>query len=682
MRITYLKIENFGPFVKEYIELEDKDIIGIIAEWLANPGKSNRSGKSFLIEAIWYCLTGKSRADKEVELIHAGADAMLVELGLVNRKKEKFKIRRGRTLKGEGLLEADWVTKKKEAQEEINKLIGSTPDEFELTNFFQQGDINKFMDLKPAEKKEYLMDWLKNNHWSVLATKASKDLSDKEKELADAKSKLDALSSEIEDKEQLEKNVKRIKKEIKQQNEKLAELIVKRDKLKKSQAVDVDDVKKLKEEKADIEAELEKAKRAKEKVKSISENIKFAGIAIHKLEKKKRNFKSGSIKKLSESRAKCMKDIERIQELIDTAEEHFCGTCPILNEGCDRIKKDPAKVKGWKRELSELETRLNKINSDIEDAESASEVEDTIKQAQDELSHLQTKLEAAQTLQGDLKRLTAKYEAVRGKIAKALDPELRAKLQKYNDKISQLQSGLDDANNNLGQYQSKIERLNKLQAKVEGLRETISSLERQVGDLRYLVVMFGKNGIPSQEIENAFSEIADEINFVLDQLGTSMQVEFKADRELGQWEDACHECGFRYPKGYKSKQCKECGADRLKKRKDELNLAVNDNGKEQNFKLESGGGKTFVSIAVRIALSRLKQRQNGSEFNVLFLDEIDSALDDVARENVMKLITTTLVRKFGIEQVFWVSHSKKISESVPHTLKVIRHKDYAKTKWV
>src|SRR5690606_31366367 len=127
--------------------------------------------------------------------------------------------------------------------------------------------------------------------------------------------------------------------------------------------------------------------------------------------------------------------------------------------------------------------------------------------------------------------------------------------------------------------------------------------------LRYCAFMSGKGGIPSQEIENAFDEIEDETNFVLQKFGTNLAVQFNPDRELKTWEDSCLACGQVFPNGQKSRECSSCGTERQRKRKDELTIKVLENGEEQNFAMESGGGKTLVSFSNRLALSRLVQRQ-------------------------------------------------------------------------
>ena len=117
--------------------------------------------------------------------------------------------------------------------------------------------------------------------------------------------------------------------------------------------------------------------------------------------------------------------------------------------------------------------------------------------------------------------------------------------------------------------------------------------------------MFGKNGIASQEIENAFTEIESDINFLLKKI-TTFEVSFNADKELGKWESEFVGCSWTYPQGTRKTKCDECNEPRKKKRKDELHLTILEHGYESDFELDRGGGMTFISFAVRIALTLLK----------------------------------------------------------------------------
>ena len=116
---------------------------------------------------------------------------------------------------------------------------------------------------------------------------------------------------------------------------------------------------------------------------------------------------------------------------------------------------------------------------------------------------------------------------------------------------------------------------------------------------------------------------------------------------------------------------------RMKQRKDEISLKIIENGVEADFDGDSGGGKTILSYAIRIALTMLKRRQNKTRLNMLFLDEVDSALDAHLAASVIDSITKTLTKKLGYDQILLVSHKEEIKNAVPHILKVTRHPEYS-----
>ena len=96
----------------------------------------------------------------------------------------------------------------------------------------------------------------------------------------------------------------------------------------------------------------------------------------------------------------------------------------------------------------------------------------------------------------------------------------------------------------------------------------------------------------------------------------------------------------------------------------------------------SGGLKTITSLCVRTALTMLLKRQNGTNLNTLFLDEIDSALDESNKEKIKKIVSQVFIKKLGFKQIFWISHDKTISDSVPHTILVKGYEDHSELVWM
>ena len=683
MKIAYLKMTNFMLYKKFKKNFGDKDVVGIICEYKTNKNKSNRGGKTTIMEAIKYALHGNTRAKQEVKLIHKGEQFMEVEVGLIDDDGKTYKIRRGRDHKNKGLLECDWVDKKAEAQKAIDELIGCNGKEFELINYFKQSDINKFMLLPANEKKDHLMKWLDNTHWNKLHKAVDIDLKEKVKELAKKKTKKETIEEGLENQDELEKKIRKTKKKIKKEQEALEPLKKKKARLeKKNKSEDeIDDMEsrreELQEQMDELEDKIEETKKGKGIFKALKKTIKDG-----KKELKKSPYSKEEFRQTMTASGEASHERDELKKKIKMVQKEFCGVCPVLNEGCDRIEAKPGDIKKWKRKVKELDKVCQASDDRLEELEDSRQLEDAVKQAQNEAKLLEKTLDACVGDPKKLEGLQAEYGSLKASLKEAKSASLSSKIDKVNQAIKKVESGLDGLNQKLGQYKSRIRQIGKSEGRISKINKSIKRLEREIEDLKYLALMFGKNGIPSQEIENAFDEIESDINFILGKMGTTFEVSFNADKETTSWESECVSCGWSYPKSTRKKECAECGEPRRKKRKDELHLTVLEHGFESDFEMDSGGGHTFISLAVRIALTLLKKRQTGSQLDVLFFDEIDSALDDDARENIMKLVTWILVKMLGFKQIFWVSHNKTIKESVPHTLKVNRYEKEAKAKWI
>jgi hypothetical protein len=184
--------------------------------------------------------------------------------------------------------------------------------------------------------------------------------------------------------------------------------------------------------------------------------------------------------------------------------------------------------------------------------------------------------------------------------------------------------------------------------------------------------MFGKDGIPSIQTENSFQEIEGDANSVLSELMCGLKIEFSAIRETQQWEDSCFVCGAPYAASEKS--CKKCNLGyKRKKRRDELSIKVFEGDFEENFELDSGGGKTLISTAIRIALSRLLQRRLKNRCECLFLDEVLGSLDRANRAYFSAMLTK-LLPLMGFKQIFIITHTDITEGGVKNKLTITRKK--------
>lgn len=195
--------------------------------------------------------------------------------------------------------------------------------------------------------------------------------------------------------------------------------------------------------------------------------------------------------------------------------------------------------------------------------------------------------------------------------------------------------------------------------------------------------MFGKRGIPNNQIEGAYAEVEADANYILkSKFKTDIQIEFRSYKELQEKETICSGCGFVFPKGYRKTECEECGTVRGKKRRDELNLKMFVGTNEADFDSDSGAGKVMVSLAIRIALIRMLRRRAGIGCSLLFFDEIFAPLDAVNRRNTMNLIFDTLQNEFDFNMIFCISHHEDVSRSIQKNILVTKYNKFSKFEWM
>ena len=668
MIIRSIKIKNFLSFRDYYKEFSDS-VISIIGD--------NLSGKTALVEAIDYALTGSIRCSKEVDAIHHNEESMLVEL-VISDNDELYTIRRGRDINNKGLLEFNNFTKVKEAQAEIYKLIGMNNDEFKMTSFFNADNAALFMSLPSADKKKYLMKWLNNNHWDKLFECAKDDL----KNLKDKNNKLlgkvSALKSSIREYNITEQEFNELNILLGVQKDKLEELNSKYLKTydnanKLKYRIDKSEFKanSYKETIEEHKHELNRISTSTKKIKEYYEKIEKLSAIIGSKSRTKIEEKLENYNRIKLDLKIRIKEEEATFRVLNNND--YTGVCPVLNKPCGLITPDIKKIDKSMKKIKSLKSAYSKnddaiiLNSNLIDKFKEREI------LRDKLEELKKVKENIDSIKNKITNLNSRYDKELINVSEIQDKlsnlviskkELKAKIDVLNSKIKVNE-------NKVTVYKSILNNNKTIENKIDNIVEEIASLEAEIHHTAYLVNAFGKTGIPSFEIENSFSEIEDEINICMNELDDNITVEFSPDRQLSKKETKCI-CGFVYPKGYSKKHCKECGTVRKYARKDELSLKIVENDEIIEYSQLSGGGKMLTAFAVRIALMRLLHRRYNCKLNTLFFDEIDGKLDPDHIRRLTNFVKNVLINKFGYSQIFWISHNNMLKENAETTLKVIK----------
>jgi len=108
-------------------------------------------------------------------------------------------------------------------------------------------------------------------------------------------------------------------------------------------------------------------------------------------------------------------------------------------------------------------------------------------------------------------------------------------------------------------------------------------------------------------------------------------------------------------------------------------LTVNDGEIVLNYSSLSSGYKSRLDLVIALALNSAIKLLTGIEINVLFLDEILSAVDSVGIESISKLLNK-IKHRFPEKIIFVVSHNQILKE-VSDTLTITRQNDASKLKW-
>lgn len=634
---------------------------------------------SLIPESIKYNLIGVTRAKRNISMIHHGEDHMFVEVVYISTDGTEYVIKRGVDHKSNSVLELDWIEKVSDSQEAIGELFGIHKSDFESTSFFNQSDINGFMDLPPAEKSRYLMESMNLTHWADKHKLVMADIKNYSAKLSENEAVKKALEASLEDTDDLNMvesdivdKVDKLNTKMEKTDKEISELSAARNEILNHKKV-------LLIKRGELVKKVRKSELAEQELETWqkqSERIKLANT-----KNREKLIKLPTLSDISVTLAKDKAERKTLMKRLDIAKNNK-GVCPLLDTPCSEITFSVDVIDELRKEIVKIENNIKHSYDVIKKQDEQEEIKSEIDNNKLKLGRLNDKIanyESNSTLtkdKADLETVITTLKAGDGvedlelkiyDLINSIKPDLRSDIKAYEQKLGGIKQRLIQA-------KDALSRINKV-------AENNKKLKIILSDLKFIATMFSKNGIALNEIENVFSTIEDECNMILKELDYGPTIVFSPDKELTKWEPICN-CGFKFPKGYRSSECEECGDIRYKQRKEEVSLRILEDGIEKDFSMDSGGGKLIIAFVVRIALTMYKRRQNKCKLNVLFLDEIDSALDTHLASAVTNAITRLLTKKLGFDQIFMISHKDEIKYSVPHILKVVRFDTYSRAKFI
>tara|TARA_R100000008_G_scaffold7154_1_gene3897 strand:+ start:2750 stop:4567 length:1818 start_codon:yes stop_codon:yes gene_type:complete len=193
-------------------------------------------------------------------------------------------------------------------------------------------------------------------------------------------------------------------------------------------------------------------------------------------------------------------------------------------------------------------------------------------------------------------------EAVDGKQIQKRIMELREKITTARETLQEVV----DENERRERHNTRIgiigEQTDEFQRELDNLELKLESSEDKLAILETLKKAFSTNGLLAYKIESLVKEL-----------------EILTNEYLAEFSDGRFSINFVVEN-------------------DKLNVDVTDNGKVIDILALSSGELARVNIATLVAIRKLMTSISRSQINVLFLDEVNQALDEVGKEKVVEVL--------------------------------------------
>jgi len=249
-------------------------------------------------------------------------------------------------------------------------------------------------------------------------------------------------------------------------------------------------------------------------------------------------------------------------------------------------------------QLEKHETKFAKINEELQEQEQLTDTigkeneihkqaKRNIKQREDLYRSIDIELPEqainAEEIQKQIAELRGKIATVRSSLQEVIDENTRR--ERHNTRIGIIQEQTEQFESDLSKSESRLQ-----------------SAENKLAVLETLKKAFSTNGLLAYKIESLVKEL-----------------EILTNEYLAEFSDGRFAINFVVEN-------------------DKLNVEVSDNGNIIDILALSSGELARVNIATLVSIRKLMTSISRSQINVLFLDEVNQALDEVGKEKVVEVL--------------------------------------------
>lgn len=626
MNVAGITLHNWMRFRGRWTFKLGPTAYAVVAEEEGNPERSNWIGKTSLLEAVKFVLTGKHRHKLADDWITDDELEGGVELHFDDGGPSAIRTR----VRGSSTQLTVGEAKGDEAQQLIRERMGMSEEDWFVTCYLEQKNMARFVRDSPAERYRTVSRWIgadKLGEAQAYAAQQLRELLGKEAaieaELQAAKGSAamlladwggdvyaaqDWMSGQWAECSELEARLK------------VARLMASE----------------LREQEKYL-AQKEIRERAQDRIEQVKGKI--AGLPpVAALTKEM----SEANAHLGEAAIQARGAQEKVRQLRVLAAGKFDGRCPVALIPCpakeeinDKVEESKVRLKEAERFAADAASTHSEFSGKVE------ELHGQMREASREVSEL----ESLKVVLSDLHK-----------------PK-KAAIKEEPEDVGALERDLATRKLTVEMTETAIRKHEAATAKVDELGAKLSALLPDLATWRATVKVMAE--AKRRVSQRALEEIRDGVNAAMAEAGIELEADVSWSRETSGLATSCGDCGEPLPASRKVKQCPRCGAERGAKLEEKLEVGAS---------ADSGAAEDLVGIYFVLAASAWLRRERGARWSCALIDEPFGELDAANRKALAQHVVTGL-RTFGFDQALVVAHQQGVLDALPGRVSIVGGKD-------